>query len=364
MFNKDDIKNNLSIDEVFEFVSNLGGEPRMVDAEKFISKTICHNEIGQGSHKLYYYDNTKLFKCFTECDSTFDIFELVEKVKRKSGLDFSLFQAIRFVAQYFGIETKDENFYNNELRLSDKEIFDNYAKIQENKIEKKEVSFKEIDISFLKNLPRPHILNWEKEGTTKEVIDNREICYDPYNHGVIIPHFDSNGRAIGIRERTLVKEKEQYGKYRPAFINKRLYNHALGLNLYNLNFSKDNIAAMGVGIIFEGEKSCLAYASIFGVDNDITVAPCGNSLTDYQINLLIDNGAKEIVIAFDKQYENLTTDEAKRWIKKLEKINDRYSKKVNISFMFDKGNLLDYKDSPIDKGRDIFLQLFKERIVL
>ena len=37
---------------------------------------------------------------------------------------------------------------------------------------------------------------------------------------------------------------------------------------------------------------------------------------------------------------------------------------VKISFMFDKWNLLGYKDSPIDKGPDIFLELFKKRVLL
>ena len=32
--------------------------------------------------------------------------------------------------------------------------------------------------------------------------------------------------------------------------------------------------------------------------------------------------------------------------------------------MFDKNNLLDYKMSPIDNGKDIFLQLFKERVTI
>ena len=35
-----------------------------------------------------------------------------------------------------------------------------------------------------------------------------------------------------------------------------------------------------------------------------------------------------------------------------------------LSFIFDKKMVTGYKDSPIDCGKDIFLQLFKERIIL
>ena len=32
--------------------------------------------------------------------------------------------------------------------------------------------------------------------------------------------------------------------------------------------------------------------------------------------------------------------------------------------MFDKWDLLDYKDSPIDKGKETFLELFKRRVAI
>ena len=76
----EDIKNNLTIDQVYEFLTDMGGEPQ-IHHDVIISRTICHNPPGHGSFKLYYYDNTKLFKCFTQCNDTFDIFELTLKIK-------------------------------------------------------------------------------------------------------------------------------------------------------------------------------------------------------------------------------------------------------------------------------------------
>ena len=54
-YNKDSLKESLTIEQVFELVSELGGEPRMSDG-LFVAKTICHCGT---SHKLYYYSNTK-----------------------------------------------------------------------------------------------------------------------------------------------------------------------------------------------------------------------------------------------------------------------------------------------------------------
>ena len=59
----DEIKTKLSIVQVKDLCAELGGEPQMQD-DYLICKTICH---GGQSHKLYYYDNTKLFRCTGEC---------------------------------------------------------------------------------------------------------------------------------------------------------------------------------------------------------------------------------------------------------------------------------------------------------
>jgi len=112
------------------------------------------------------------------------------------------------------------------------------------------------------------------------------------------------------------------------------------------------------------EKSTLLYASYFGEENDISVACCGSSLISYQVQLLLSLDVKEIIIAFDKQFQEIGDDEWKRWTKKLTDIHTKYGAYAQISYMFDKNNLLDYKMSPIDKGKDIFLKLFKERVYI
>ena len=68
-----------------------------------MSHTICHNEPGEGSRKLYYYSNTGLFQCYTGCGS-FDPFELVVKVAAiQWGKDYDLNDAVRYIAIKFGL---------------------------------------------------------------------------------------------------------------------------------------------------------------------------------------------------------------------------------------------------------------------
>ena len=56
--------------------------------------------------------------------------------------------------------------------------------------------------------------------------------------------------------------------------------------------------------------------------------------------------------------------EVKKNCESMTFIRDKYKNDALISFMFDKNMITGYKDSPIDCGPQIFLQLFKERIVL
>ena len=169
---------------------------------------------------------------------------------------------------------------------------------------------------------------------------------------------------IGIRERTLIKENEKYGKYRPSIIGGKMYNHPLGFNLYNLNNSKEAIKLLKKAIVFEGEKSPLLYASYFGKENDISVACCGSSLINYQVQLLLDLGVEEIVVAFDKQFQEIGDKEWEKLTKNLYNIHDKYGRFVQISYMFDKEDRLGYKMAPIDAGPDIFMELYKERVTI
>ena len=367
-YDKDFIKSDLSLEQIEELLSELGGDPER-KGDIIVSRTICH---GGQSHKLYYYSNTSLFKCYTDCGGeAFDIFELIRKVmsrehpKQREDSDWNLPEAIDYIARKFGYSPKEQTF-DTELAIKDDlKILNSYDRIKEINILTQEVKLKEYKGQVLKHLPHPRISIWEQEGIKKEVMENAEICYDPKNQGIVIPHYDINNRLIGIRERLLSEENiERYGKYRPAYIGGKMYNHPLSFSLYNLNHSKNNIKKMQKAFVFESEKSCLLYRSYFGEENDLSCAICGSSFINYQAWLLINQGAKEIIIALDKQFQEKGDSEFKKLVRNLKGIHNKYGKFITLSIIFDKNNLLDYKMSPIDKNKEIFIKLYKERINL
>lgn len=366
-FDKNKIKESLSLQDIYTLINDFGGEPEQT---KFglISTTICHNLPGYGSRKLYYYENSHLFQCYTGCNESFDIFELIIKVyKVQFNKQINLNNAIYFIIKKFNLSTEFNNDdFILEYNQEDWRILDNYSKLSQQNQSNKNIILKEYDKKILNYFNYSvKIYPWLNEGISQEAINLSKIGYYPGGAQITIPHFDINNRFIGLRGRTLIEDEELiYGKYRPIKINGILYAHPLSMNLYNLNFSKENIKKIKKAIIFEGEKSTLQYKSFFGLQNDISVACCGSNLSQYQIELLISLGVEEIIIGFDRQFQTIGDKEFLHLKDNLLKIRNKYKNYVLISFLFDKNMILSYKASPTDEGKDKFLQLFQERIIL
>ena len=365
-YDKAEIREQLNIEDIFSLLTDWGGEPEYTSFG-IISQTICHNPPQEGSRKLYYYSNSNLFHCFTGCENpSFDIFELTMKVmeiQNKSIWDLN--QAVRFVAMRFGLAGSQVSM-NPETALTDWEYLENYSRIQNIDISINRITLQEYESNILNNFNYSvKIGPWLKEGITEEVMKQAKIGYFPGGDQITIPHFDKDNRFIGLRGRTLCEtDAKLYGKYRPVLVNGIIYKHPLGFNLYNLNHSKDNISLIKKAIIFESEKSCLQYQSYFGIENDITVACCGSNISSHQMQMLLDLGVEEVIIGFDRQFEKIGDNEYIKLKKKLLKLYVQYKNYTQVSFIWDKFMITPYKASPTDCGKETFLKLFKERIII
>ena len=339
------IKDTLNESQVIEALYALGSGPPVATKGALIFDTVCHNEADCGSKKLYYYLDSKMFKCYTGCGDFFNIFELISRASKNKQVEVTASQGVYWLYKntrtFF---TEDTSYTNN--------------KIDKEEIEK-EITF--YDDSIIDILQSFKIKDWMDEGITFETIQDYKIRYNPVSCAIIIPHFDVDNRLIGIRQRTLVREEEVYGKYRAAFINNKPYPHPLSYNLFGLNKNKENIIKYKKAVVFEGEKSVLILDKY---EDSCAVACCGSSISAYQIKLLVDLGAEEIIVAFDKEFVELGDESYVKQTKNLTNLFKRFSDKVTISFMFDKWGLLDIKDSPLDKGIDTFKFLLKERFTL
>ena len=246
VFDKDEIRKHLTLENVFELLQEWGGDPEY-SSFGILSATICHNPPGEGSRKLYFYENSGLFRCYTGCDCYFDPFELVIKVAQiQWGQEYDLNAAVRWIAQRFGLSGTHEDG-PGEDDLEDWKLLANYERIQGIELKSNYITLKEYEDYILDRFNyEVKIGPWLREGINQEALDQARIGFYPGADQITIPHFDQDGRFIGLRGRTLCAEEgERFGKYRPMKVNKLLYNHPLGMNLYNFNNSKPNITILG-----------------------------------------------------------------------------------------------------------------------
>ena len=353
-----DLREELTDESIKNILSQFNVEPVYEDESSITFPTCCHNLEG-GSPKLVYYKNTKLFHCYTECASSFDIFTLLQKMYLLRGKEITLKQAIAICdldSSHLTVENESLSC-NDDIRHMQK-LNNTYTY----KVE--DINFKVYDKKVLKQYTFDYhaLMPWIEEGIGIEALQRFNIKYDIMNNAIVIPNFDYNGSLIGIRARYFNEEDIKKGKYRPIYNNGVLYSHPTGRTFYGIFENHKNIERKHTCVIFEGEKSVLLYNTIYGNENGIALATLGQNITKDHIQYLLKMKVKNVILAYDTDYEdyNQLMEVEQKYLAKA-KILEPY---FNISYLIDYDFDLPYKSSPIDGGKEIFEKLLKNRRIV
>lgn len=309
--------------------------------------TCCHHSLDEEtSWKLYYYKNTHIFHCFTE-DGSQSIFTFLKNFYTAQNIVYDWYADIYEVVRgcsHFDSEKVTVNAYRS--------VRDRYMPQKDRR------ELPAYPEGILNIFTKYYPVEWLKDGISKAAMDKYNIRFSPTQNKIIIPHYDAAGRLIGIRGRALNQwEIENVGKYMPVQIEGKWYSHPLSLNLYGLNFNKENIKNTGIAYLVEAEKSVLQIES-FNIPN-CAVAVCGSKLNKYALDILVrECHPREIVICFDQEEEPGKQD----YFDKLYNLCCKYKVYSNFSFIYDKEKLLRLKDSPSDRGEEVFKQLLIKRV--
>lgn len=350
-----DVIDSITLDDVRIFLESLGVDQIAMFEEKgyLVCPTICHNPLDEAeSMKLYWYQNNKIFRCYTECNEAMSIFTLYRKFMRLNYHAVSFGEAFDYVKKCV-----------KHITVSDKKRYKSDIDFERYKFDASVPQLTEYPNTMLTYFTTKHHPSWLRDGIKPEVMDKFHIGFSLAQNKITIPHLDINGRLVGIRGRALdTEEAELYGKYRPIQVGSVLYAHPLHFNLYGIYEHQQGIRARRSAIIVEGEKSVLIEDGFYGKFAN-TVACCGSSINKFQINLLTNVlGVNEIIIAFDKEYTDWRTQQAQNYRMKIEKICKTYRGQAEFSYIWDIENLLEEKDSPFDKGQEVFERLYRSRI--
>lgn len=184
---------------------------------------------------------------------------------------------------------------------------------------------------------------WEQEGISKASLERFQVRYDSFSNRLVYPIRNPDGKIVNVGGRTLEenwKERKlrKYTYFMPWGELKTIYGFAENLA---------HIKERGEIILFEGCKSVL-LADTWGIRN--TGAILTSHLNPNQMKLLIKLGCR-VVFALDKDVS----------IRKDHNIN-QLKQFVNVEYIWDSSGLLDEKDAPVDKGPDVWNELYERRL--
>ena len=184
---------------------------------------------------------------------------------------------------------------------------------------------------------------WEAEGISKASLTKFQVYYDSFSNRLVYPIRNLAGQIVNIGGRTLDPEWKEK--------NLRKYTYFSGWGemdvIYGIFENLNSILEKREVILFEGCKSVL-IADSWGIHN--TGALLTSHLNPNQLKILAKLGVR-VVFALDKDVR--VRDDHN--ISKLK----RY---VAVEYLWDRTDLLDDKDAPVDKGQEVFNVLYEQRL--
>ena len=343
-----EIIDNLKVSSVIDLMKKLGADRYKEEEHQIIFPTICHNADGaDASMKLYFYKNSKMFYCYTECGAM-SIFKFLKHYYEARDIEYD------WVSDIYNVVMDCSNFNPSHGFATPRYVSlrDKYG------MERKELQLPEYNKGALDTFIRRYPPEWLNDGISREAMNKFDIRYSISQNKIIIPHLDIDGRLVGIRGRALNDwEIENVGKYMPVKLEQTWYKHPLSMNLYGLYENKSIIKKQKICYVFESEKSVLQFES-FNIPH-CAVAVCGSQFNKYQLNILLKHCApSEIVICFDSEENEGET----KYFDKLYALCKKYTQYCQFSFVYDRLGLLGKKDSPSDKGEETFKKLIEKRV--
>lgn len=185
---------------------------------------------------------------------------------------------------------------------------------------------------------------WMDEGISREILDKYQVYYDGFSNRLVYPIRNLKGEIVNIGGRTLTPNWKDLGLRKYTYFAK--WGGEMNV-IYGLYDNLEAILEKKEVILFEGCKSVL-LASTWGINN--TAAILTSHLSKSQMFILAKLGVR-VVFALDK--EVLIRED--RNISGLKKFTE-------VEYLWDRENLIEDKDAPVDKGKEVFDKLYQQRL--
>lgn len=349
-YDKDKIKKELTVDDIDLILQDLGSDKHKNSGDAITFQTVCH---GGHKHKLFYYPDSYMFHCYTDCGDNFDIYELVIRANSQHGKEISFYNAVKYIVEKTGKNYISNHSFNiNGYMVDDWDWLNKFKKVEQKPI--KLPVYDETILDVFLHLPHE---SWLSDGISYDALIKYGIYYYVKDNAIVIPVRNQQGELIGIRRRALEREEIEAGKkYMPLSVAGKSYSYPALFNLYGLYENQETIKRLKKCLIFESEKSVMKVETFYP-DNNFTVATCNSNLSTWQRDTILSLGIEEVFLAYDKEYDDATSDKAEKYKNKLLKMAQMFTPYVRTYIIWDQNDLLDEKDAPCDKGQTVFEKL-------
>ena len=217
------------------------------------------------------------------------------------------------------------------------------------KLEQKIVFHPVLNESLFEKYDIEPIPEWEDEGISRETIREFDIRVDNSSNRIVYAVRNKDGELINIKGRT------RYQEFKNMKIPKyKNYYKLIDLDFFqSLDKAKSYIEQKDEMIVVESIKSVMKCWD-WGIKNVVSAET--HALTNGQLRQILELHCNKVVLAFDK--------DVNYYEKKEEGLRDQMNKIkrfVNLYYIYDTENLLGDKDSPMDKGEEVWRYLYSRK---
>ena len=342
------IKSAITDDDIIALMDSMGIPLVSANSQYMIFPSCCHHaDWERHSKKLYYYIESQRWHCYS-CAGDWDTIALIQHLRH-----CTFNQVVDYICSTLDISATEvvqddmrDNWQHDLRRWLPNATQDEPAELTA------------YDPAILAAFDHLYPSDWLEYGITRDSMDKFGIGWYARQACISIPVMQ-NGQLVGVRGRYTRPQDIAKGKYRPiAMLDGNVLKFSSSACLYGYDQNKAAIEKSRQVLLFESEKSVLKAPS-YGIYNSLAVF--GSNISKRHIELLLELGVNDVVLAFDSDYKQMGDADFQFFVTKMKKLASRLKPYFCISIIYNNQGYDAYKCNIMDLPYDQAMTLYERR---